>query len=88
MVRDGLRVEQAAEYADIFIMNFHDKKTRTRRSSVVSNINNVIAEGIEMPNYEAINLTKSNCKSSDCLFRYVLKVLHLLWHRILFTGNN
>ena len=26
MVRDGLRVEQAAEYADIFIMNFHDKK--------------------------------------------------------------
>ena len=66
-VRDGLPVEQAAEYADNFIRNFHDKKTRTRRSSVVSNSNKVIAEGIEMPNYEPINLTKSNCELSDGL---------------------
>ena len=66
-VRDELPVEQAAEYADNFIRNFHDKKTRTRRSSVVSNSNKVIAEGIEMPNYEPINLTKSNCELSDGL---------------------
>ena len=58
-VRDGLPVEQAAEYADNFIRNFHDKKTRTRIRSVVSNINNVIAEDTEMPNYEPINLIKT-----------------------------
>ena len=46
-VRDGLPVEQATEYADNFIKNFHDKKTPTSRSSVVSNINNVIAETLK-----------------------------------------
>ena len=46
-VRDGLPVEEAAEYADNFIRNFHDKKTRTRRSFVVSNINNVITETLQ-----------------------------------------
>ena len=66
-VREGLPVEQAAECADNFIRDFHDKRTRTRRSSVVSNSNKVIAEGIEMPNYEPINLTKSNCELSDGL---------------------
>ena len=66
-VRDGLPVEQAAEYADNFIRNFHDKKTRTRRCSVVSNNNKVIAEGIEMSNYEPINLTRSNCELSNGL---------------------
>ena len=64
---DGCPVEQAAEYADNFIRNFHNKKTQKRRSSVVSNSNNLIAEGIEMPNYEPINLTKSNCELSDGL---------------------
>ena len=64
-VRDGLPVEQAAEYADNFIRNFHDKKRRTRRSSMVSNINNIIAGNIEIPNYEPINPTKSNCELSD-----------------------
>ena len=34
---------------------------------MVSNIKNVIAENIEMFNYEPINLTKSNCKLSDGL---------------------
>ena len=34
---------------------------------VVSNINNVIAEDIEMPNYQPINLIKSNCELSDGL---------------------
>ena len=66
-VRDGLPVEQAAEYADNFIRNFHDKKTCKRRRSVVSNSNRAIAEGIAMPNYESINLTKSNCELSDGL---------------------
>ena len=66
-VRDGLAVEQATEYADDFIRNFHNKKTRTRRSYVVSNSNKVIAEGIEMPNYEPINLTKNNCELSEGL---------------------
>ena len=57
----------AAEYADNFIRNFHHKKSLTRRSSVVSNSNNVIAEGMEVPNYEPINLTKSNWELSDGL---------------------
>ena len=34
---------------------------------MVSNSNKVIAEGIEMPNYEPINLTKNNCELSDGL---------------------
>ena len=34
---------------------------------MVSNSNNVIAEGIEMPNYEPIYLTKSNWELSDGL---------------------
>ena len=29
--------------------------------------NYVVAEGVEMPNYEPINLTKSNCELSDSL---------------------
>ena len=73
-VRDGLPVEQAAEYADNFIKNFHDNKTRTRRSSVLSNSNKVMAEGIEMPNYEPINLTKSNCELSDGLISLCSKI--------------
>ena len=66
-VRDGLPAEQAAEYADNFIRNLLDKKIRTRRSSVVSNINNGIAENIEIPNYESINFTKNNGELSDGL---------------------
>ena len=66
-VSDELPVEQAAEYADNFIRNFHHKRSRTRRSSVVSNSNNVIAEGMEVPNYEPVNLTKSNWELSDGL---------------------
>ena len=66
-VRDGLSVEEAAEYANNFIRNFHNKKTCTRRRSVVSNINNVITESIEMLNYEPINLTRSHCELSDGL---------------------
>ena len=66
-VRDGLPVEQAAEYADKFIRNFHDKKTRIRRSSVVSNVNNVITESIEISDYEPINVTKNSCELSDGL---------------------
>ena len=62
-----MEAEQAAEYADNFIRNFHDKKTCTRIRSVVSNINNVIAEDTEMPNYEPINLIKNNCELSDGL---------------------
>ena len=62
-VRDGLPVEQTAEYADNFIRNFHDKERRARRSSMVSNIKNVTTGNIEIPNYEPINLTKSNCES-------------------------
>ena len=31
---------------------------------MVSNINNEIAGNIEIPNYEPINLTKSNCELS------------------------
>ena len=34
---------------------------------MVSNINNVIAENIEIPNYEPINLTKRNCELSGGL---------------------
>ena len=34
---------------------------------MVSNINNIIAGNIKISNYEPINLTKSNCKSSDGL---------------------
>ena len=34
---------------------------------MVSSSNYVVAEGVEMPNYEPINLTKSNCKLSDSL---------------------
>ena len=34
---------------------------------MVSSSNYVVAEGIEMPNYEPINLTKSNCELSDGL---------------------
>ena len=60
-------MEQAAEYADNFIRNFHDKKRRTRRSFMVSNINNLIAGNFEIPNYELINLAKSNCELSDGL---------------------
>ena len=41
-------------------MNFHDKKTRTRRISAVSNINNVIVGNIKIPKYERINLTNNN----------------------------
>ena len=37
-VLDGLPAEQATEYADNSIRNFRDKKTRTRKSSVVLNI--------------------------------------------------
>ena len=66
-VRDGLPVEQAAEYADNFIRNFHDKERRARRSFMVSNMNNVTAGNIEIPNYEPINLTKSNCELSEGL---------------------
>ena len=87
-VRDGLPVEQAAECADSFIRNFHDKRTRRRRSSVVSNSNKVIAEGIEMPNYEPINLTKSNCELSNGLISLCLKTLHLFQHRILLIEDN
>ena len=66
-VRDGLPVEQASKYADNFIRNFHDKERRARRSSMVSNINNVIAGNIEIPKCEPINLTKSNCELSEGL---------------------
>ena len=52
---------------------FTIKKTRTRRSSVVWNIKNVIAENIEMFTYEPINLTKSNCKLSDGLINLCSK---------------
>ena len=34
---------------------------------MVSNSNNVIAEGMEVPNYEPINLTKSNWELSEGL---------------------
>ena len=34
---------------------------------MVSNSNNVIAEGMEVPNYEPINLAKSNWELSDGL---------------------
>ena len=34
---------------------------------MVSNSNKVIAEGIEMPNYEPINFTRSDCELSDGL---------------------
>ena len=55
-VRDELPVKQTARYANNFIRNFYDKKSRTRRSCVVSSINNLIAENIEIPNYKPINL--------------------------------
>ena len=34
---------------------------------MVSNINNVLVKNIEIPNYEPITHTKSNCESSDGL---------------------
>ena len=65
-VRDELPVKQAARFANNFIRNFYDKKSRRRRSCVVSNINNLIAENIEIPNYKPIYLKKkSNCELSD-----------------------
>ena len=84
-VRDGLPVEQAAEYADNFIRNFHDKKIPTRRCSVVSNINNLIAENIEI-NYEPVNLAKNNCKLSDCLISLFSK--GFLFIPTLLIGDN
>ena len=64
-VRDGLPAEQATEYADNSIRNFRDKKTRTRKSSVVLNINIVMSENIEIPNYEPSNFTKTKCELLD-----------------------
>ena len=58
-VRDELPVKQAARYANNFIRNFYYKKSRRRRSCVISNINNLIAEKIEIPNYKPINLKKT-----------------------------
>ena len=55
---------------------------------MVSNSNNVIAEGIEMPNYEPINLTKSNWELSDGLISLCSKSPSFIQHRILLTGEN
>ena len=45
---------------------------------MVSNSNKVIAEGIEMPNYEPINLTKNNCELSDVLISLCCKGLSFI----------
>ena len=45
---------------------------------MVSNSNYVIAEGIEIPKYEPIKLTKSNCELSDGLISLFSKALSFI----------